>query len=169
MIFDIQYQDPKVYDGYAIANEIIQGPELAERIEDLVKLTYTHFKPVDVSEILRDHIEMMASGRAPRVPVKQYYYPSKNVIATTFKDEFAIYVNSKNVPYKTVRTYLENGAHEFAHKPLGFGHGSNYTQDTRWGRMMCRINGDREDKSFSVPAVFERLVYEIAKEKRMIK
>jgi hypothetical protein len=169
VIFDIQYKDQKVVDGYSIADEVLRSDEIIERIQDLVELTYTKHSPIDVSMGLQYHRKNILLNLAPKIAVKSYYYRSPSVIATTYPSvPRTIFVNSRNIPSFPLQTYIENAAHEFGHVPMGYGHGSNWTQDTWKGRMMCRLSGDKEDKSKSVPRVLEKIVIDIAKQKGLI-
>lgn len=163
MIFDIQYKEPKVYDGYAIAGEILCGPDIIKRIEDVVRFTYTDHSPQQVAETILYRRQQILSGMADKIPVKEWNYWNSSVIGTTFKGDPAIYVNKKAIARLSVEDYIRNASHEFGHK-LGYGHGSNYPAGSWRGWLL----GDREDKTLSVPYMMEELVLQLAKEKGMI-
>lgn len=169
MIFDIQYKEPKVYDGYAIAGEILCGPDIIERIEDVERFTYTKEASRDVARTVLKARENILNGSNPKIVIKDYFYPSKSVIATTdSRYPNTILVNRKNVWKYEVVDYIRNGAHEAGHCPFGYGHGSNWPQNTWKGRIMRRLNGDTEDMYQSVPCLLEELVLQLAKEKGMV-
>ena len=163
MIFDIQYKEPKVYDGYAIAGEILCGPDIIERIEDVVRFTYTDRSSRGVRLDLYGFVSWVKNGHVNRIPVKEWYYRNASVIGTTFKNDPAIYVNKKAVARLSVSDYIRGASHEFSHK-LGYGHGSNFPAGSWRGWLL----GDREDKTRSVPYMMEELVLQLAKERGMI-
>lgn len=170
MIFDIQTMNKKIVDAYSIAQEIMLSEEFDSRLSDVRKYTYTTVEPKKIYSSFSIFREAIKTGKAEKIRVKAYIYPSKSVVATTgLKDDpEAIFINMNNINYFPFSQYVGNASHEWSHKPFGFGHGSNYTQQTRWGRMMCRLSGDKEDKDFSVPYTFERIVLEIAKSKKLL-
>lgn len=164
MIFDIQYKEPVVYDGYAIAGEVLMSNAFLERVADVVKFTYTKDSSLQVASMLATHQELFMMGTVNPVPVLKYYYKSKSVIATTYSNTRGIYVNSYLL--RDVETYVGNGCHEFAHVPLGYSHGKTNFPPGSWrGYLM----GDREDKNLSVPHMFATIGVQLAKEKGMIK
>lgn len=169
MIFDIKHTSKKVQDAYSIAAEVLTGGDIVDRLMDIRTLTYTSKTPRDVICDLLFHTDSIVSGLTPKIPVLNYYSRSNSVIATTFSDKFGIFVNDKHVNSRSSATYIRNGAHEFGHLPMGYGHGSNWTRDTWKGRAMCRILGDKEDKNMSVSYILEEVVLQIAKEKRMVR
>ena len=167
MIFNIQHPSKKVSDGYSIAAEILMGQDIQERILDLRKLTYTTATPKEVASALAFHIESIVSGLTPKIPVLNYY-DKGSAIATTFSDKVGIYVNDRLVNNHVVTDYISNAAHEWAHSPMGFRHGSNWMQDTWFHRRMCNACGDFADKGQSVPLLFGKMVLQLAKEKRLV-
>lgn len=161
MIFDIQYKEPKVYDGYAIAGEILCGPDIIERIKDVVKFTYTNHLPQQVADALLRHRQEMMSDK---VPVKKWWYWRKTTIETTFKNDRSIYINSNGASSRRVETYIQNAGHSIGHL-IGYGHGTNYPPGSWKGWLL----GDREDKNMSVPHWLGQAVLQLAKEKGMIR
>lgn len=169
-IFDVQSSNRKVNQAYAIAEKILVSREFIERLGQVKKFTYTQATPEQVVKDFENAIKDILTEKSPRVRVKEYTYPSRNVVGTTGldKDPEAIFINMTNINFFDLMTYIGNGPHEFGHKPMGYGHGSNYTQDTWKGRAMCKFYGDFEDKELSVPNVLENLVKQIAKEKHLM-
>ena len=164
MIFDIKYKELVVYDGYAIAGEVLASGDFYERIMDVVKFTYTKSSSLEVAKNHSFNVNLFMSGAVNPVPVLKYYYKSKSVIATTYSNTRGIYVNSYLL--RDVETYVGNGCHEFAHVPLGYSHGKTNFPPGSWrGYLM----GDREDKNLSVPHMFATIGIQLAKEKGMIK
>jgi hypothetical protein len=168
MIFEIKHSHNKVKTGYLIAGQILCDRKIQDRLLKVVKLTYTDKTAREVVQALAFHTEAIVSGLAPKIPVLNYYSKSNSVIATTFSDKVGIYVNDRNISSRSLETYIGNGAHEFGHLPMNFGHGSNWSQDSWKGRMMCRVMGDFADKSWSVPYLLASLTVQIAKEEGYI-
>lgn len=161
-IFDVVHRNKNVQDGYKIASEIILSQDFMERLIDVAALTYTSSSPVRVAHTLDIWL-----SRNFVVPVVEYY-DKGSAIATVFSDRpGVINVNNYGVNSRSKLTFLSNGAHELGHI-IGYGHGSNWTQDTWKGRMMCRLMGDKENKEFSVPYVFARIASQLAKEKWLL-
>jgi hypothetical protein len=168
MIFDIQFRNQKIVDAYSIADEILSGPEILNRIKDIVKLTYTEASPTYVSDDLFAIQSQLKEGWMEKIPVQSYWYKNASVVGMTNGTK-KIFINENGLNRRTVKDYIRNGAHETGHYPLGYGHGSNWTQDTWRGRAMCKISGDVGNKDFSVPYILEEIVLQLAIEKGLVK
>lgn len=157
-MFKVNSREPKVIQGYNLASMAMSTGLFLNKLSAIKKFTYTSADGKVVANYLSDYL------CGPVTQVDEYLYKSKSVKGTTFKGDPKIYVNSYNFGRFSAIDYLRNGGHEVGHK-LGFGHGSNWTQDNWKGRLMCKINGDSEDKNLSVPFVMEILCLEVCREK----
>lgn len=166
MIFDVQFQNQKVIDGYSIAGSILGNLDFHDRIYSQEEFTYTKQSPALVALALQRAIEKIRKGFGPMVIVDSYFYRNANVIAKTLPGDGInkIFINKNSVPFATVETYIKNGVHEFGHEPMGFSHGTNYPPGSRIGWLM----GDRADKNKSVNHTLERLAIEFAKERKLV-
>lgn len=168
MIFEINNTNKKVQDGYAIAGEILAGQEIIDRLQDIVRFTYTKATSGEVISTLLAHQEGIISGLMPKIPVYQNFI-NDSAIARTHTDRRGIWVNDKFVKSTKLLDYVGNGAHEFSHSPLGYGHGSNWLPNGGWwSRRMMNAHLEFADKNKSVPLVIEKLVEQIAKDKKFI-
>lgn len=152
MIFNIRCSDRKIFKGYSQASEILSSDEFAKRLSKVSRLTYTK------SSITAVHIDLnsfLLSGK--KITVNDWHYRSSSVIGTTFANDPAIYVNLNAAKYLSVLDYVDNAAHEFAHR-IGYSHGSNFPPGSWRGWAL----GDREDKYQSVPYLFGRIASQIA-------
>lgn len=153
MIFQIKTTIKNARRGYEIAQDVLHSSEFHERILDVVKFTYTKDHPSEVYIKLKNALLLNYV-----IPVNDYRYRSQRVIATTFKGDPGIYVNTNGADKRDVSVYLANACHEVAHVPLGYGHGSNFPPGSWRGRLI----GDWEDKNLSVPHTLARIGVEIA-------
>lgn len=162
MLFDVQYENKKVIEGYRLAEEVLQSSGFYELLMNVEKYTYTSLSPEVVRRRLVDTVVILPQT----VRVKSYYRPSKAVIATTGRkqDPEAIFVNRYNINRSSEVTYFLNGIHEWTHKPMGFRHGTNYPPGSWRGWIL----GDREDKNLSVSHTFERLAKQYAESRGLI-
>lgn len=163
MIFEIEVLNKKVTNGYEIAGEILAGREIIDELWKIRTFTYSLESGRYVANKLADRFHPQGKP----VLVQEYYYESKSVVGTTFSDKPGIFVNRYNFHRFPLSQYIRNGAHEVAHH-IGFGHGSNWTQDNWKGRMMCKLKGDVEDKNLSVPYVLEEIVIKLAKKRGLL-
>lgn len=166
-MFNIQTQSKKIIDAYSIAGEILEGSEILNRIKDQVKFTYTTKNPQYVADDLLAIQNQLKEGWMQKIPVQHYWYKNPNVVGMTDSRRI-IFINTNGLGYRTVKDYIRNAAHETGHYPLGYGHGSNWTQDTFKGRAMCKLYGDKENKNHSVPYILEEIVLKIAIEKGLV-
>lgn len=157
MIFDIQTSNKKVAEAYFLAQDILISQQFLSRLYDCTKFTYTKDSRLLVVSNFENTRDRILLGGIQRISVKDYTYRSKSVVATTYKNDPAIYINLFNVSRFTTEIYVANAAHEFGHNPLGYSHGSNFPPGSWRGRIM----GDREDKNFSVPHTLETIALEI--------
>lgn len=168
MIFNIQYKNDskenieKVTEGYNIAAKVLLSNEFLDAIKDTVRFTYTKDSTYLIATQLEMNVKLIVDGYAPMITVKDYFYKSKSVIATTFSSSpHSIFVNRHNTSRLDLEDYVGNGLHEFGHNPMDYKHGTNHPP----GSWLGWIRGDREDKRLSVPHTFDRVGLEVARAK----
>ena len=167
MIFKIENTNKKVQEGYAIAGEILASGEFFDRLTDVSKFTYTKLDRAEIVGNVMAQIDGIITGLTPKILVKQEYV-NDSAIARVYSNRLGIWVNDKFVKSSSVGTYIKNAAHEPMHT-FGFGHGSNFLPTSLKGRIMMKALFEFEDKYKSVPLVVENIVYQIAKDKKLIK
>jgi hypothetical protein len=153
----------KIREGYEIAEKVLLDDELTRRLAIQSEFTYTIDTPFAVAFNLRETVKRISENEHLRIVVGEYWYRNASVIGKTEDNKF--FVNLTGTNRKSIRTFIGNGGHEFGHHPMGYGHGSNWQQDSWKGRMMCRMLGEFADKNKSVPNTIARLVVEMAKDK----
>lgn len=166
MIFKIENTNKKVQDGYAIAGEILASAEFFDRLTDVSKFTYTKLDQSEIVGNIMAQVDGIICGLTPKISVEQEYI-NDSAIARVYSNRPGIWVNDKFVRSASLKTYIENGAHEITHI-FGFGHGSNFLPTSLKGRIMMKACLEFEDKFKSVPLVVESIVYQIAKDKRLV-
>lgn len=167
MIFKIENTNSKVQEGYAIAGEILASGEFFDRLTDVSKFTYTKMDQAEVVGMVMAQQEGIITGLTPKIPVKQEYI-NDSAIARVYSNRPGIWVNDKFTRSSNLKTYIENGAHESMHI-FGLGHGSNFLPTSLKGRVMMKVLLEFEDKYQSVPLMVQKIVSQIAKERRLIK
>lgn len=166
MIFEINNNNKKVQEGYAIAGEILASADFFDRLTDVSRFTYTKMGQAEVVSMIMAQVEGIITGLAPRIPVKQEYV-NDSAIARVYSNRPGIWVNDKFAKSSPLKTFIENGAHEPMHI-FGFGHGSNFLPTSLKGRIMMKALFEFEDKYKSVPLMVQKIVSQIAKDKKFI-
>lgn len=157
----------KIKEGYLIAEAVLLDDEFTRLLAVQNEFTYTIDTAFMVAFNLRETVKRICNDPHLRIKVNEYYYKNSSVIGKTDASK-EVYVNINGVSRKPVTTFIGNGGHEFGHFPMGYGHGSNWQQDSKWGRIMCAARGEFASKNLSVPNTMARLIVEMAKTKGLI-
>lgn len=142
-----------IHSGYKIAETVLNSPDFASQILKIQKLTYTKDSPIDIWDKF-----LSVSNKETIIKVNPYYSRSKNVVGYT-NGSGQIFVNTNGALWRNSLDYMRNAVHEFAHDPLGYGHGSNFPNGWR-----ARMMGDFADKNNSVPYLFEEIAIKVWRE-----